>query len=198
MQLVRLRCRPPKLGRLRFHAGEPNLLDKSLKKEEDPMRYGERKHHSQLCSRVVVLAALLCLAQLLIWPQSGSSVTIYVTATGKKYHLQGCGSLRKSSIPMKLGDAVAAGYAPCSRCGPPTLSQPKGSSDSPSAASASAASPHNTPARQRSTPQQPQATAPAGTPTGQTTATGLPIYEGPRGGHYHYSKSGKKVYERKK
>ncbi len=30
------------------------------------------------------------------------------------------------------------------------------------------------------------------------TATGLPIYTGPRGGQYHYSKSGKKVYERKK
>jgi hypothetical protein len=30
------------------------------------------------------------------------------------------------------------------------------------------------------------------------TATGLPIHEGPRGGQYHYSKSGKKVYERKR
>ena len=31
-------------------------------------------------------------------------------------------------------------------------------------------------------------------PTGETTATGKPIYEGPRGGRYHYSSSGKKVY----
>lgn len=30
------------------------------------------------------------------------------------------------------------------------------------------------------------------------TPTGLTIYEGPRGGKYHYSKSGNKVYERKK
>ncbi len=30
------------------------------------------------------------------------------------------------------------------------------------------------------------------------TATGIPTYTGPRGGHYHYSSSGKKVYERKK
>jgi hypothetical protein len=31
-----------------------------------------------------------------------------------------------------------------------------------------------------------------------TTATGKPIYEGPRGGLYHYSKSGKKVYEKRR
>jgi SLA1 Homology Domain 1 (SHD1) protein len=30
------------------------------------------------------------------------------------------------------------------------------------------------------------------------TATGIPTYTGPRGGQYHYSKSGKKVYEKKK
>ena len=28
------------------------------------------------------------------------------------------------------------------------------------------------------------------------TATGLPIHEGPKGGHYHWSKNGKKVYEK--
>ena len=38
--------------------------------------------------------------------------------------------------------------------------------------------------------------APSGdTPYG-TTATGIPTYVGPRGGVYHYSKSGKKVYSR--
>jgi hypothetical protein len=30
-----------------------------------------------------------------------------------------------------------------------------------------------------------------------TTATGIPTYVGPRGGVYHYSKSGNKVYERR-
>ena len=39
---------------------------------------------------------------------------------------------------------------------------------------------------------------PGETDTGQKTATGKTIYEGPRGGHYHYSDSGKKVYERRK
>lgn len=32
---------------------------------------------------------------------------------------------------------------------------------------------------------------------GETTATGKEIHTGPRGGRYHFSKSGKKVYERK-
>ncbi|MDP1675675.1 MAG: hypothetical protein Q8L88_02325 [Bacteroidota bacterium] len=31
-----------------------------------------------------------------------------------------------------------------------------------------------------------------------STATGKTLYQGPRGGVYHYSKSGKKVYQRKK
>lgn len=33
-------------------------------------------------------------------------------------------------------------------------------------------------------------------PNGESTAKGQTIYEGPRGGRYHYSGSGKKVYER--
>jgi hypothetical protein len=46
--------------------------------------------------------------------------------------------------------------------------------------------------------ERPAATTAGGTPMLKTTATGIPIYEGPRGGQYHYSKSGKKVYERKR
>jgi hypothetical protein len=43
-----------------------------------------------------------------------------------------------------------------------------------------------------------QQTTPSGAATGKTTTSGQPIYEGPRGGLYHYSASGKKVYEKKK
>jgi hypothetical protein len=35
-----------------------------------------------------------------------------------------------------------------------------------------------------------------GSPSADTTVTGNPIYVGPRGGQYHYSASGRKVYER--
>ena len=48
-----------------------------------------------------------------------AEVTVYVTRTGKKYHKGSCSYLRKSKIPMKLKDAKAAGYTPCSRCSPP-------------------------------------------------------------------------------
>ena len=43
---------------------------------------------------------------------------IYRTATGKKYHMDGCPSL-KSKIQTTLEDAKAAGLEPCSKCNPP-------------------------------------------------------------------------------
>jgi endonuclease YncB( thermonuclease family) len=106
-----------------------------------------------------------------------STVTVYVTKTGAKYHRGGCRYL-KSSIPMSLKDA-AQRYTPCSVCKPPTLDS-------------------NTPNQSIATEPNEKAKSDLGTPTGQTTPRGHQIYEGPRGGHYHYSKSGKKVYEKKK
>ena len=50
---------------------------------------------------------------------SDDDVTVYVTQTGKKYHRGSCSYLKKSKRPMKLQDAKAAGYTPCSKCGPP-------------------------------------------------------------------------------
>ena len=44
--------------------------------------------------------------------------TVYVTRTGKKYHREGCSSLRRSKIPISLAEAKL-GYGPCSRCNPP-------------------------------------------------------------------------------
>ena len=46
-------------------------------------------------------------------------VTVYVTRTGKRYHLAGCKSLSKSNIPMSVKDAKARGYTPCRICHPP-------------------------------------------------------------------------------
>jgi micrococcal nuclease len=46
---------------------------------------------------------------------------VYVTRTGAKYHRGHCRYLRRSKIPMKLRDAVAAGYTPCKVCVPPRL-----------------------------------------------------------------------------
>ena len=45
-------------------------------------------------------------------------ITVYVTRTGKRYHRRSC---RYGYTPMKLKDAVGAGYTPCRICNPPTL-----------------------------------------------------------------------------
>lgn len=42
--------------------------------------------------------------------------TVYVTKTGKKYHNDGCSSLKKSKIAMSLSEAEAEGYTPCKNC----------------------------------------------------------------------------------
>ena len=54
-------------------------------------------------------------------PTDNGDVIVYATKTGKKYHREGCSSLSKSKIPMKLRDAVAAGLGPCKNCKPPVL-----------------------------------------------------------------------------
>ena len=43
---------------------------------------------------------------------------VYVTRTGKKYHREGCISLRRSKIPISLSEAKQR-YGPCGRCNPP-------------------------------------------------------------------------------
>jgi methylphosphotriester-DNA--protein-cysteine methyltransferase len=73
------------------------------------------------------LAALLMLSPALAMaqavPQATGEETVYVTKTGKKYHLETCPNLKHSKVkmPIKLKDAVKAGYAPCKVCHPPTL-----------------------------------------------------------------------------
>ena len=46
------------------------------------------------------------------------SETVYVTRTGKKYHLGSCSSLRRSKLSISLVEAKQK-YSPCSRCNPP-------------------------------------------------------------------------------
>lgn len=48
-----------------------------------------------------------------------STVTVYVTNSGAKYHRWGCQYLWNSSIAVALDYALASGYTPCSRCNPP-------------------------------------------------------------------------------
>ncbi|MHB9144734.1 MAG: hypothetical protein ACYC5Y_05285 [Symbiobacteriia bacterium] len=46
-------------------------------------------------------------------------VIVYVTATGHKYHRDGCRYLSRSKFAITLEDAKADGYGPCSVCNPP-------------------------------------------------------------------------------
>ena len=54
------------------------------------------------------------------FPRASPSTIVYVTATGSKYHLEGCRHLSRSMIPMLL-ESAAARYEPCSICKPPRL-----------------------------------------------------------------------------
>ena len=51
-------------------------------------------------------------------PEPSEDREVYVTRTGKKYHREGCSSLRRSKIPISLAEAKQQ-YGPCSRCNPP-------------------------------------------------------------------------------
>jgi hypothetical protein len=85
---------------------------------------------------------------------------------------------------MALSEA-APRFGPCSVCRPPMAD----TGSSPPRKNVASSDP--------STISDERLAQQSETPTGQT-ATGIPTYTGPRGGVYHYSKSGKKVYERKK
>ncbi|MGN0286425.1 MAG: hypothetical protein ACI4B6_02015, partial [Atopobiaceae bacterium] len=51
---------------------------------------------------------------------NGGDETVYVTPKGKKYHRQGCRTLKKSKtlIPMTKSEAQAQGYDACKVCNP--------------------------------------------------------------------------------
>ncbi len=51
--------------------------------------------------------------------QASYDPIVYITKTGRKYHSAGCRYLKSSSIPIKLSEAKAEGYTPCSVCKPP-------------------------------------------------------------------------------
>ena len=48
-------------------------------------------------------------------------ITVYITKTGTKYHLEKCSSLRKSKIPITLEEAKKRGYLRCKGCRPPQV-----------------------------------------------------------------------------
>ena len=47
--------------------------------------------------------------------------TVYITETGKKYHVKNCPEVKPSSKKMELNVAKKKGYEPCISCGADTL-----------------------------------------------------------------------------
>lgn len=83
------------------------------------------KHVLRFLTLLILVVFLFASVSALAYPNTNPLVSgdtiVYVTRTGSKYHLDGCGSLSKSKIPITLKEAVEDGYAPCKRCNPPVL-----------------------------------------------------------------------------
>lgn len=62
---------------------------------------------------------------------SDADTIVYVTDTGNKYHVAGCGYLSRSCNETTLSEAVKAGKTPCSRCNPPILNEDYNTNASP-------------------------------------------------------------------
>ncbi|MDR2069167.1 MAG: thermonuclease family protein [Spirochaetaceae bacterium] len=69
------------------------------------------------------LALFFLLSVLAVCRGADADTTVYVTNTGRRYHRENCASLRRSRIPISLGEAVRSGYGPCSICKPAGLSE---------------------------------------------------------------------------
>lgn len=50
---------------------------------------------------------------------SNQNMTVYVGATGTKYHYQTCRTLKDTRIPMSINEAKSQGYTACGVCKPP-------------------------------------------------------------------------------
>jgi len=56
----------------------------------------------------------------LISNQEISAQSCFITKSGSKYHKATCSYLRNSAQAIKVSEAMAKGYSPCSRCNPNT------------------------------------------------------------------------------
>ncbi len=56
-------------------------------------------------------------------PSSGEAskkeIFVYVTANGKKYHIESCGTLKGNKNKISLDKAISEKYEPCKACKPP-------------------------------------------------------------------------------
>jgi hypothetical protein len=163
---------------------------------------------------IVVLQLLFCSVLL--------AQTVYITKSGKKYHTENCSSLRSSSIPINLSEAIQKGYTPCSRCNPPTLSENSVNNNN---LLKDDSTPNNITNNKSTTTKQciaitkkgaqctrnaeegsdycwqhnkSKTTIKSETKSYNSNSSGRTILTGPRGGKYYINKNGKKTYIKRK
>ena len=98
----------------------------------------------QIYRKIATLALIFTMffsmaAPITCYAASGDT-TVYVTATGSKYHNEGCRYLKRSCYSISLQDAVDQGYTACSVCNPPALTASKTTTAAAPSASAKTAS----------------------------------------------------------
>lgn len=126
----------------------------------------------KVLSLVLCLFLIACLASPLISTAyaASSDTTVYITRTGECYHNAGCQYLKKSCIPISLGDAVSEGYRACSKCYPPALTQ-----DAPAVNAGTSSSQTYTASSGGSASSEAITITPKATPTPKPTPTPTPI-----------------------
>lgn len=136
--------------------------------------------------------------------QAQDDPTVYISKNGLKYHRSDCIYLKKSKIPIKLS-AVGERYSPCSRCNPPTIVSVKmpevknvnrddSTTEKDKIYTNDDLSAYKYPSSSiESSDEKYFYEKEMGASKADKT-----IFVGPRGGRYHYSSSGKKVYEKRK
>ena len=118
-------------GKIQEYQGKPEII---LNSQSQIALIGNEKPQSSAVQPPAEAVPRYAARQPTVSTASGEQ-TVYVTKSGTMYHRAGCSSLAKSMIPMPLTEA-AARYGPCSRCSPPTLASPAGSTGAVSSGAA--------------------------------------------------------------
>ena len=74
-------------------------------------------------SVLLVIVLTLTLAVTAYAVTASGDTIVYRTASGSKYHMEDCSSLKGNGIEITLAEAVEKKLEPCSKCNPPTLAE---------------------------------------------------------------------------
>lgn len=92
------------------HLDENGLIDELygsiLKSSENTFSYYSYKNLTNISDNTTAKSA----------DEENTTLKVYITSSGKKYHYESCAYLNKSKIEISLSDAKSKGYLPCSKC----------------------------------------------------------------------------------